>query len=666
MPAPDPLQSVRRNAPPTEGSKVPDRAISRIRTWWRRASLIQRLVLVALLPSAVSTVLLAILLTRHQVQSMRSMIRATAAAYVAQAASVASDPMRESDQVELQQLALSIGNLPHVSRVTIRDADGSVVAQAHNPKLYNGKPVSLRQDIIDPHANGSVLGSLQIDIDSETSLLAQHTNIFDTLLWLSVAILLAIVLSWQQARWISAPLRRLSLAMRGLGNTDRPISVEVTDESEIGELQRGFNTAAAALHELHRGMEQRIEEATQELERKNAALEQASKAKARFLAGATHDLRQPLYALTLFSSALADKETDPERIDRINHVQQCIESLDRLFGELLDLSRLEAGAMQPELRDFALDEVFQEVSRNFRIQAESQHLRLVTRPTRLWVHSDRTMLARILNNLVSNALRYTTEGGVLVGARSRGDHVRIDVLDTGVGIPEEHQAHIFEEFYRIEDPQHKKHEVARGTGQRGLGLGLSTVKRLSELLDAGCRLISSPGRGSQFTLMVPASRVPLPEHVHTPPSRPTATPAPGDLQDVHVLVIDDDQAILAGMHDLLRKWGCRVRMATDCESAMQRVAEDNRPPDIVISDLHLGSDCDGVEILARLAAHFGCGPDDMPPFARLLITGETERRRLQPALTSNLPILFKPVPAEPLRETVVALLKAHREQVSEA
>ncbi len=644
---------------------MPGRVISRIRTWWRRASLIQRLVLVALLPSAVSTVLLAILLTRHQVHSMRSMIRSTAAAYVAQAASVASDPMRESDQDALQKLAHAIGNLPHVSRVTIRDASGSVVAQAHNPKLDNGKPVRLRQDIVDHHGDNSLLGSLQIDIDSETSLLAQHTNIIDTLLWLSVAILLAIVLSWQQARWISAPLRRLSVAMRGLGNTNHPVSVEVTDESEIGDLQRGFNTAASTLYELHRSMEQRIEEATQELEHKNTALEQASKAKARFLAGATHDLRQPLYALTLFSSALADNETDPERIDRISHVQQCIESLDRLFGELLDLSRLEAGAMQPELRDFPLDEVFQEVSRNFRMQAESQHLRLVTRPTRLWVHSDRTMLARILNNLVSNALRYTNEGGVLVGARNRGDHVRIDVRDTGVGIPEEHQAHIFEEFYRIDDPQHKQSDAAKRGGQRGLGLGLSTVKRLSELLKADCKLTSKPEHGSLFTLMVPAGQTPIEVPVSLKPGHRPALPN-GDLESVQVLVIDDDPAILAGMHDLLCKWGCRVRMATDCESAMREVATDGSPPDMVISDLHLGSDCDGVELLEKLAEHFGCGTDDLPPFARLLITGETERRRLQPALASNLPILFKPVPAEPLRETIVALLFAHREQASEA
>lgn len=595
---------------------------------------------------------------------MRTMIRTTASAYVAQAASTASRPMQQRNLPELRGLVEAIGRLPHVSRVRILDGNGRTLAEAHDRDRDNGRPVRLRQDIVDQDAPDNILGTLQVDLDSETSLLAQHTSIFDTLLWLGVAILLAILMSWQQARWISAPLRRLSVAMRGLGRIDHPLSVKVTDESEIGELQRGFNTAAATLHELHRDMERRIEDATQELARKNAALEQASKAKARFLAGATHDLRQPLYALNLFSSALADNETDPERMDRIGHVQECIESLDRLFGELLDLSRLDAGAMQPELRDFPLDEVLQEVSRNFRMQAESQHLRLVTRPTPLWVHSDRTMLARILNNLVSNALRYTSEGGVLVGARLRGDHVRIDVRDTGVGIPIEHQAHIFEEFYRVEDAQHKRRDVAQNTTQRGLGLGLSTVKRLSDLLDAQCSLTSTPGRGSLFTLMVPASRIPLEERPRNPRDLLGLTAPSEELEGARILVIDDDEAILAGMHDLLHKWGCQVRTATDCDAALAQVAREKDPPDLVISDLHLGGPCDGVQIMHELTVHFGQASDDTPPFARLLITGETERSRLQPALSANLPILFKPVPAEPLRETIIAMLRSHRQEVA--
>ncbi len=597
---------------------------------------------------------------------MRDMTRSAAGAYVDQAAMLAVDPLRQNDADALQHLAHSLSQLPHIGEVRVLDANGTLVASALQPTDDDSREIQhLRHVIVAPDAPGRVIGTLLVDVDSDTSLLSQHTNIFDTLLWLGIAMLLAILLSWQQARWISAPLRRLSEAMRGLGRIDRPLSVRVTDDSEIGDLQRGFNTAAATLHELHRDMERRIEEATEELAHKNAALEQASKAKARFLAGATHDLRQPLYALTLFSSALGERETDPERLDRIAHVQQCIESLDRLFGELLDLSRLEAGAMQPELRDFPLDELFQEVSRNFRIQAEKQDLRLITRPTDLWVYSDRTMLSRILNNLVSNALRYTHEGGVLLGARRRDGHVRIDVRDTGVGIAEEHQQHIFEEFYRIEDSEHyAQHALSPNAVQRGLGLGLSTVKRLSELLGAECTLHSSPGRGSLFTLKVPTSRVQSAKPAVIGRNIRRLTAPSKELEGTRVLVVDDDQAILAGVHDLLCNWGCRVQTATSCESAMAQARVTPQPPDMIITDLHLGRQCDGVSLLEQLENHYDGTGNGNPPFARLLITGETERSRLQRALARKLPILFKPVPAEPLREALIALLRSHRASAS--
>lgn len=649
----------------SKGANVFVRLVSRIRQWWRHASLIQRLVLVAMVPSAVSTVFLATLLTQHQILTTREILRSTESAYVAQAAAVASGPLQRRDLPALQHLAESISKLPHVHRVRILDSDGTVLVNTHRGPITGSRPLEVKQPILDNGPRATVLGSFRVDIDPNSSLLSQHVSVFDTLLWLSIAILLAILLSWQQARWISAPLRRLSVAMRGLGRNDQPMSVKVTDDSEIGDLQRGFNTAAATLHTMHREMERRIEDATEELAHKNAALEQASKAKARFLAGATHDLRQPLYALTLFSSSLAEKETDPERLDRIAHVQQCIDSLDRLFGELLDLSRLEAGAMQPEMRDFPLDEVFQEVSRNFRMQAENQELRLITRPTRVWVHTDRTMLARILNNLVSNALRYTHEGGVLVGARKRGNHIRIDVRDTGVGIAEEHQAHIFDEFYRIDDSGHKqagKPVVHRG--QRGLGLGLSTVKRLSELLDAECTMRSVPGRGTQFTLMVPAGS--KPPSLPAPAKAMAVTgmlPSPSyDLDGLRILVIEDDLAILTGMRDLLRMWGCLVDTASDCVSALEQVAHMPNPPDIIITDLRLGGDCDGVDAVHKIARHFRADPDH-PPFASLLITGETEQDRLRKVRASRLPILFKPVSSEALREAIHGLVP-HRNKRS--
>jgi CheY-like chemotaxis protein len=400
-------------------------------------------------------------------------------------------------------------------------------------------------------------------------------------------------------------------------------------------------------------MEREIEHATVELARKNAALEAASVAKARFLAAASHDLRQPLYALTLFSSSLAVDERDPVRLDRIAHIQECVEALDHLFSELLDLSRLETGAMQIEITEFSLDHVLQEVSRNFRMIAEQHGLRLIMRATDVWVRSDRTMLSRILNNLVSNALRYTSKGGVLVVARRRCDGtVRLDVWDTGSGIAPEHQARVFDEFYRVECHGTNEHDT--GT-RRGLGLGLATVQRLAELLDTQVLLKSHPGRGSVFSFHLP--EIP-PQLVFAAP----AAEAPMDVSGMRVLVIDDEPAILSGIRYLLRSWGCEVAIAEDRIQALQAAEEWPTPPDIVISDLRLRDGESGLDVLAALDQLYL--RDGHATFPRLLITGETRSDRLREIMAANIPVLYKPVSPEQLREAMMVAWNVARATVA--
>ena len=217
----------------------------------------------------------------------------------------------------------------------------------------NNESLTVVRDVVDSERPGQpVLGSVMVDVSLRDAIAMQQASLRHALVALVISLFVAAIIAWQAARWISAPLRRLVDAVHQLGRGDRHVEVEVTDQTEIGELQRGFNSAAMALFDVQRGMEREIEHATVELARKNAALEAASVAKARFLAAASHDLRQPLYALTLFSSALAEDERDPVRLDRIAHIQECVEALDHLFSELLDLSRLETGAMQIEIAEF--------------------------------------------------------------------------------------------------------------------------------------------------------------------------------------------------------------------------------------------------------------------------------------------------------------------------
>lgn len=616
-------------------------------TWiarlWRRTSLMQRLALVALIPTLVTALFLVIMLTRHQLAALRSMAQSTADTIAIQTASVCAEPLRQMQRRELARIAQSIAELPHVAHVQIRAADGEILADARGREdRARSESLTVERAVVDGDLPGHpIIGSVVVDVSLNDAIAAQHSSLRNALIALVLSLLVAVIIGWQAARWISAPLRRLAAAVHQLGRGDRQVEVEVTDSNEIGELQQGFNSAAAALFDVQRGMEQEIEHATLELARKNAALEAASVAKARFLAAASHDLRQPLYALTLFSSSLAVDERDPVRLDRIAHIQECVEALDHLFSELLDLSRLETGAMQLEIGEFPLDHVFEEVSRNFRLIAEQHDLRLVMRTTPLWVRTDRTMLARILNNLVSNALRYTVAGGVLVAARKRFDGtVRIDVWDTGSGIAPEHQVRVFDEFYRIDTHGVGEHDSGP---RRGLGLGLATVQRLAELLDTEVTLKSRVGRGSVFSFLLPGAQAHLAFHA-------LAEERHVDVAGMRVLVIDDEPAILSGIRYLLSSWGCDVAVAEDRTQALEMADTWPTPPDLVISDLRLRDGESGLDVLAALDRHYGL--EGQMAFPRLLITGETRSDRLREIMAAKIPVLYKPVSPEQLREAM--------------
>ena len=472
-------------------------------------------------------------------------------------------------------------------------------------------------------------------------------------LWRGGLLLLAalawvVALSWGIAVRVAKPLAELTEAVERLGRGERVQLHPLPQGGAIARLQAGINQASQALASARNRMQSELGRTSIELADKHAKLEAASRARSRLLAAASHDLRQPLYALTLFSSTLRAGETDPARLERIRHIEECAASLDQLFSELLDLSRLEAGSMRAQPIAVRLDEVFDEASRNFRMLAESRGLRLVLRKTGAWVHCDRTMLGRILNNLISNALRYTDSGGVLVGVRHQASgQVRIDVWDTGCGIAPEHQQRVFEEFYQVRTPAGRT-----GEGARGLGLGLATVRRLVDLVGGRIALASRPGKGTRVALWLdactPAQRTP-----------PPALDVPLDISGLRVLAIDDEPGILQGLRTLLAEWGCDVRAAASPAEALEQLRGWFGPPDLVISDLHLGDGPDGLEALQAIARQLGEDPQ-RPGFARLLVTGETRRDRVDAIAARQIPVLFKPVQPQRLREAMLAAVLAAR------
>ncbi|WP_077003400.1 hybrid sensor histidine kinase/response regulator [Variovorax sp. KK3] len=612
-------------------------------------TLAQQLVLLALLPATVATLGAIAVLTRQHLASVTDLMRANAQTVALQVATVAQSQMQRMDRRALQRTALSGSYQPHVQQVQIWSEDGEILANSETVDRQRGEGLQVVAPIVAD--DGKHAGKVMVEISLDAVERAKRTVWFNVMLVLAAALVGVGLAGWWAARRISAPIRALGEAVDRLG-AGEDVQVEVAGSAEVRRLQHGFNEAARALSESRGLLESRIANAIAELASKNQQLEVASQAKTRLLAAASHDLRQPLHALTLFSDGLANGETDPVRLQRIGHIRECVDSLDRLFSGLLNLSQLDAGVLQPQWVDFPLDQLFDEISRNFRPVAEQQNLRLVVRKTELWVRCDYLMLSRILNNLVSNSLRHTTEGGVLMGARRRGRGVRIDVVDTGVGIAEHHQTRVFEEFYQVESQPHQGRDV------RGMGLGLATVQRLAALLNTRVELSSQPHRGTCVRVMVrSAEAAPA---LAAPGALPVGMGSDEEpnLQNVRALVIDDERTILEGLQVVLTNWGAEVMTAQTRAEALACADTWDRPPDVVVSDLLLRGGDNGLDVLAALERHpRGIGAAT----ARLLVTGETKPDRLREVASSGVAVLYKPVSPKLLRQAIGAQLAAVRE-----
>ena len=310
--------------------------------------------------------------------------------------------------------------------------------------------------------------------------------------------------------------------------------------------------------------------------------------------------------------------------------------MNGLFNALLDISKLNSGAMQPILSDFAIADLLKHMESTFVAAALEKGLNLRVVPSSAWVRSDAILLERILLNLVSNAVRYTEAGGVVVGCRRKDGKLRIDVCDSGSGIAADQQRNIFNEFYQLV-PKEKG-------GRDGLGLGLAIVERLGALLDHPISLESVVGKGSRFSVTLPMGR---------PTAVPIATRAAGKppadpLRGRTVVVIDDDVLVLDAMRGLLEQWGCHVLTARSGQEAMESI--DGRTPDLIISDGRLQAHETGVETIARLRSELGAR---IPAF---LISGDISPERLDEAKTAGHHLLHKPVSPMALRAMVSRLL----------
>jgi len=375
------------------------------------------------------------------------------------------------------------------------------------------------------------------------------------------------------------------------------------------------------------------------LEMKRA--EEANLAKSRFLAAASHDLRQPVHAMSMFVGALRAQALRGPANRLVDHLEGCLSALDSLFAAILDISKLDAGVIDAKMANIALSPLLKRICEEQQGEAAAKGLTLRLVPTSVVVRTDPVLLERVVRNIISNAVKYTDKGRIVVGCRRTIEHVMIQVGDTGRGIWSKDAGQIFEEFFQVENPERDR--------AKGLGLGLAIVRRIMPLIDGSVTFSSAPGRGSLFQITLPRA------YGVTPP------PAPVSRSDLVaksrglILVLDDEEEILTGMSALLMGWGYEVVTATSTSALLEQIGKQKKPPRLVISDYRLRGGETGIDAIDQVRAAAGT------PLAALLITGDTAPHRLAEAQSVGLPILHKPVSVSKLRAAIGNLFREAEE-----
>lgn len=371
----------------------------------------------------------------------------------------------------------------------------------------------------------------------------------------------------------------------------------------------------------------------------------AVRAKSQFLAAASHDLRQPLHAMALFTTALARRVKDPESVEIVESLRVALDSMRAMFQALVDVSKLDAGAIAPAVQEFPAADLLARMRTDFAAPAEAKGVRLRVMPCAAAVRTDPALLESMLRNLVHNAVKFTARGKVLVGCRRRGRTLRLDVIDTAGGIAAEQLDGIFDEFRRL--------QPGRKTGTEGLGLGLAIVRRLSHLLDLPVTVDSAVGRGTRFSIAVPlAADAAAPVAAAAPDAtHPASGPS---LRGARILAVDDDEMVRGAVARILTDWGCTVETAGSPAEALARIDLDGFRPNVLLVDFNLGTAMDGLALAETIGRHL---PEPVPA---ILVTGATDTDAIMRFEASGHAWLAKPVESAQLRRTVSYLLEKAR------
>ncbi|MEJ8824713.1 hybrid sensor histidine kinase/response regulator [Variovorax humicola] len=623
-----------------------------------RGNLQHDLLRLGLVPCAVAALALTTWFTQSRLSALDAAFNADGQAVALQVAAMSDLSLYAGDMPALQNVANAALRGGQVTRIEISNSAGVYVSAGRNTaavdqlRVYTA-PVTLREAsraaAFSP-AGATTAGQAPIGLVQAFRDTTAYTRerIISLMTGIGIA-LLTLLLAWaavrHMARTVTRPLRRISRTVAQLeaGQFDARCEVVGSKESptrghELAWLAHDINRLAERLQRNQQISEERVREATSVALERMAEAEQAALSRARFLAAASHDLRQPLHAMGLFIDGLMPTATASQR-PAIQRLQESTGFMGVLLDDLLEISRLDAQVLTPSMATVPLEALFDQLAAQHAAQAAEAHVRLIWKPRGLAVRSDPALLMRVLGNLVANAIRHAPERTVMVVARRRGERVAIEVRDNGVGIAPIHQARIFEEFYQVANTERDR--------RQGFGLGLAICARIAALLGTRISLRSALQAGSTFSLKLPRA-----EAVAVPVRVPEAQP-PAPLAGLHCLVLDDDPVILDGSRTLLSQWGCVVDCVATAAEAQALLAKPGNPFDAILCDLQLAGDDDGMTVI-RSARNL------QPRALAVLISGATGPDVLQRLRQEGVLLLTKPVAPAKLR----ALLSTRRVAVS--
>ena len=630
-----------------------------LRTLFKRLSLSSirsRMLVIALLPALLTEFGMAAYFTTRALATAEDALHARATNAARHLADALPYALVSGDIARVYALLKTEAENSQLSFARITDAHGRLVAstgdslRAALPDDHFGQLTEIRLPAADFRDDplfparatpaNDLLGRAEVGVSLEQISAFKRDTLIHAALLMLVALALTGALAWRLSNRLAGQLQHVGRVVGRLACDDLTVRSHLPPHGEVGTLAAGIDNMAEALQAHRYELEKRIHAATADLAAKKDMAERANQAKSRFFAAASHDLRQPLHALSLFVAALKARNQQPEAQTLIDNIEASTAAMELLFNALLDISRLDAGTLEAHPQHFPLHKMLLDLDQQFGALAAEKQLRLRFRPCDVTLYSDPQLIERILVNLIANAIRYTDDGGVLVACRRRGRMVRLSVIDTGRGIPPDQQESVFHEFVQLHNPARDR--------SKGLGLGLAIVSRLGRLLGHRVDLRSRPGHGSMFSIDVPCGDARL---IRPPAAAGTPGPIP---DDALVVLVDDESAILRGMAELFDTWHIDLVTARSADEAEHWLASLDRVPDVIVSDYRLPDDADGIEVITRLRQKFG---RDIPA---ILVTGDTAPDTILRISQAGFPLLHKPLRPAKLRALLTHLIQQAR------